>query len=76
MIRCIKTTNLEVHYKRTDGGNDIDNAVVLCPHCYATITGNGAHGNTPVSFSSGVKEQALRKANRRCECRSDIISCH
>jgi hypothetical protein len=31
MPRCWRTTNLEVHHKRRDGGNDTTNAEVLCP---------------------------------------------
>lgn len=29
MSRCTRTTNLEVHHKRKDGGNDLTNAQVL-----------------------------------------------
>ncbi|MDD5185793.1 MAG: hypothetical protein PHS84_11090 [Paludibacter sp.] len=76
MIRCIKTTNLEVHYKRTDGGNDIENAVVLCQQCYANNNGNTMHEKTATSFPQSIKNMAFERANRRCECTSDIRSCH
>ena len=30
MSQCTRTNNLEVHHKRRDGGNGLDNAEVLC----------------------------------------------
>ena len=34
MARCKRTTYLDVYHKRRDGGNGIENAVVLCEKCY------------------------------------------
>jgi len=30
MARCTRKRGLEVHHKRRDGGNDLNNAEVLC----------------------------------------------
>ena len=76
MTRCIKTTNLEVYYIRTEGGNDVDNAVVLCQRCYFNTNGNATHPKIPTSFPPTVIEKAIHRAKGRCECKSDIQSCH
>lgn len=76
MTRCIKTTNLEVYYIRTEGGNDVDNAVVLCQRCHFNTNGNATHPKVPTSFPPNVVEKAIRRAKNRCECTSDTQSCH
>ncbi len=73
MGRCKETRNLEVHHKRRDGGNGIDNAEVLCEACHAITSTYGVSGKSPLPFSSEVKVQALKRAGNRCECTR--ISC-
>jgi 5-methylcytosine-specific restriction endonuclease McrA len=76
MARCTRTTNLEVHHKRKDGGNKIDNAMVLCQPCHAKTDSYGKPGDSPADFPEDVKEQAKRNAGYRCECTSDYRGCH
>lgn len=73
MRRCTRTQNLEVHHKRRDGGNSLNNAEVLCPRChYATstygqkITTPGV--KSPPPFSQLTKDIAKMLAGNRCEC--------
>jgi 5-methylcytosine-specific restriction endonuclease McrA len=69
MARCKRTTNLEVHHRRVDGGNDIDNAQVLCQKCHAETLSYGNTGhNSPPAFSQETKDKALRRAGYQCEC--------
>ena len=75
MARCSRTRGLEVHHKRRDGGNGLDNATVLCGPCHAGTTSYGAPGKTPPPFSEETKKEALARAGYRCECRS-TSGCH
>lgn len=68
MARCKNTENLEVHHKRRDGGNELDNAEVLCPSCHKNTSTYGVHGESPPRFSQKTKEDALKRAEYRCEC--------
>ncbi len=69
MARCIRTTNLEVHHKRVDGGNDLDNAMVLCHQCHVnTCTYGDSNHKSPPAFTQEVKDKALKRADYRCEC--------
>jgi 5-methylcytosine-specific restriction endonuclease McrA len=74
MGRCKATKNLEVHHKRRDGGNGINNAMVLCEDCHINTSTYGTPGNSPPPFSADVKVQALKNAGHQCECRKD--NCH
>jgi hypothetical protein len=74
MSRCTATTDLEVHHKRRDGGNDIENAQVLCQSCHENTSSYGKHGESPPEFSSQTKEDALKRAGNRCEC--ERSGCH
>ncbi len=68
MARCTSTRDLDVHHKRRDGGNGIDNAEVLCQPCHKATSTFGAPGNTPPSFDEDTKQRALRRAGNQCEC--------
>ncbi|MBR2208264.1 MAG: hypothetical protein IJ859_05570 [Synergistaceae bacterium] len=68
MARCTCTTGLEVHHKRRDGGNGLDNAEVLCQRCHANTSTYGVPGKSPEPFPQSVKNEALRRAGNRCEC--------
>ena len=74
MSRCIATENLEIHHKRRNGGNDINNAQVLCQSCHENTTTYGKQGESPPDFSSKIKELALKRAMNRCECEKP--ECH
>jgi hypothetical protein len=74
MSRCNATKNLEVHHKRRDGGNDIENAQVLCQSCHANTSSYGIHGDSPPEFSPQTKEAALKRAGNCCEC--ERPECH
>jgi 5-methylcytosine-specific restriction endonuclease McrA len=74
MSRCINTENLEVHHKRRDGGNDIENAQILCQSCHENTSTYGMEGKSPPEFSTKTKEGALIRAENRCECEKE--GCH
>jgi 5-methylcytosine-specific restriction endonuclease McrA len=69
MARCTRTYGLEVHHRRRDGGNGLDNAEVLCQKCHkATTTYGDPSGNSPPPFSQDTKDKALKIAGNRCQC--------
>ncbi len=75
MLRCTRTKELEIHHIRRDGGNDLNNAKVLCQKCHAATSTYGTPGKTPPPFSPLTKNMALAKAGNRCECTS-TSGCH
>jgi len=76
MARCKKTIGLEVHHKRRDGGNDLDNAEVLCQYCHGNTSTYGRDGQSPPAFSQSTKDEALKRANNQCECDRKICGTH
>lgn len=68
MSRCTTKRNLQVHHKRRDGGNGIDNAEVLCPNCHKETSSFGSPGKSPPPFSDDIKQKALKRADNQCEC--------
>lgn len=72
--RCNSTVNLEVHHKRRDGGNGINNAEVLCSKCHANTSTYGEPGKSPKPFDEDTKEKALKNAGNKCECTRE--NCH
>lgn len=68
MARCTGTTNLEIHHKRRDGGDDLGNAEVLCQACHSDTSTYGVPGRSPPAFSKATKDSALKRAGNRCEC--------
>jgi hypothetical protein len=74
MGRCGSTEKLQVHHKRRDGGNDIENAEVLCQKCHENTGTYGVKGKSPPDFSDSTKKEALKKAGNRCEC--ERTECH
>lgn len=68
MARCSRTKELEIHHKRRDGGNGLDNAEVLCQPCHKATATYGVPGNSPAPFSQEIKKQALERAKKQCEC--------
>jgi hypothetical protein len=74
MSRCINTEKLEVHHKRRDGGNGIENAQVLCHSCHENTGTYGMEGESPPEFSCKTKKEALARAGNRCECVKE--GCH
>jgi len=75
MARCTRTRDLEVHHKRRDGGNTLDNAEVLCPECHKGTITYGAPGQSPPNFDNDTKAKALRRAGNQCEC-TRTSGCH
>jgi 5-methylcytosine-specific restriction endonuclease McrA len=73
-FRCKNTRNLEIHHIKDDGGNNLNNAQVLCQACHTNIHAYGKLDHSPQSFQQDVKEAALKKAGNRCQCISD--NCH
>ncbi len=73
--RCTRTTNLEVHHKRRNGGNGLENAQVMCQKCHAATHTYGTPGHSPEPFPQSVKDQALKNSGYRCECTNDY-GCH
>ena len=73
--RCNSTKNLEVHHKRIDGGNGLNNAEVLCHKCHENTSsyGNSNHPSPP-PFSEKTKQDALKRADYKCECTR--VNCH
>ena len=72
MARCTCRTGLEVHHKRRDGGNGLDNAEVLCHECHVNTATFGVHGKSPEPFPQSVKDLALKRAGNRCECTREV----
>ncbi len=68
MARCIRVSNLEVHHKRRDGGNGINNAEVLCERCHTATATYGVPGQSPPPFTVETKRAALLRAKYQCEC--------
>jgi hypothetical protein len=68
MARCNKTEHLEVHRRRRDQANDLGNAEVLCPECYAASAAFRKPAAGWPDFSEETKQIALSLAGRRCEC--------
>lgn len=69
MSRCSRTWGLEVHHKRVDGGNGLDNAMVLCHPCHVNTSSYGDTGhNSPEPFTETTKKLALARAGNQCEC--------
>ena len=76
MARCTRTTNLEVHHIRRDGGNDLSNAQVLCQKCHSYTHTYGLQGKSPDAFPQSVKDEALKNAGNQCECTNSYRGCH
>jgi hypothetical protein len=77
MARCNSNHNLVVHHIKRDGGNNLNNAEVLCSVCYSNITtlnnpGPGEpilhEGTPPPPFAQQTINEALARAHNRCEC--------
>jgi len=68
MARCTRTWGLDVHHKKRDGGNGLDNAEVLCSKCHEATSTFGTPGPTPPPFSEDTKKKALARAGNQCEC--------
>ena len=68
MVRCTKTSGLEIHHMRRDGGNDLGNAEVLCGPCHKATSTYGSSGESPPPFDQQTKDRALRRAGNQCEC--------
>lgn len=75
MARCTKTWGLEVHHRRRDGGNGLENAEVLCGPCHEGTSTYGAPGTSPPPFSEDTKRRALQRAGNQCEC-TRTTGCH
>ena len=75
MARCQRTEQLLVHHKRRDGGNDLDNAVVLCQACCENAPNCGAPGASSPPFSHETRLRAYHWARYQCECTSDCPGC-
>ena len=74
MSRCNSKENLQVHHRRRDGGNGIENAMVLCQLCHVNTSTYGTEGKSPPPFSDETKEAAKKRAGYRCECEKE--ECH
>jgi hypothetical protein len=66
--RCTNSADLECHHKLTTGGSGIDNAQILCKPCHAATESYGRPGISPAPFDQAVKDYALLRCGRRCEC--------
>lgn len=75
MGQCTRTTNLEIHHIKRDGGNDISNAQVLCQKCHSATHTYGEPGHSPLDFPADVKKKALENAGNQCQCTS-YRGCH
>ena len=75
MSRCMVTWGLEVHHIRRNGGNELDNAQVLCQSCHVATSTYGAPGNPPPDFSQDTKDRALLRAGHQCQC-TKMSGCH
>jgi len=75
MGRCVIDKNLIVTFKHIDGGNDINNSIVLCERCNMNMELNGliSAKNLPL-FSEKTKKAAFVRAENYCECIKE--ECH
>ena len=67
---------MEVYHKKRDGGNGLDNAVVLCPECYGKKITYRIESVISLPFSISTKDAAFRRAFNRCECDRPICGTH
>jgi hypothetical protein len=74
MGRCIAKENLEVHHKNRAAVNSIDTAQVLCQSCHEKTGTYGEEGESPPKFSEATRQEALKRAGNRCECKKP--DCH
>ncbi|MBC8428236.1 MAG: hypothetical protein H8D94_02060 [Candidatus Pelagibacter sp.] len=74
-MRFTRKSILEVHHKRRNGGNSIDNAEVLCQNCHENTSTYGVRGQSPQAFTENTKDSALVRAGYQCEC-NRISGCH
>ncbi len=65
MFRCTRTMSLDIYQKRQDGGDNLDNAEVLCHQCHEA---NGEKGDSPADFSELTMLAVLKRAGGHCEC--------
>jgi hypothetical protein len=75
MVRCANLLDLRVHYKQQQAEPTLENAVVLCRRCFASVPGLGKPGQALPDFPEDVKARAIAKAGNRCECTS-YRGCH
>jgi hypothetical protein len=75
MSRCSRTIGLEVHHKRIDGGNSLDNAEVLCQRCHDASSISGEQEKSLTPFEQETKNEAFRRAKNQCEC-TRTSECH
>ncbi len=75
MARCTRTRDLDVHHKRKDGGNGLDNAEVLCQPCHKATSSFGVPSRPANPFDEDTKQKALRRAGNQCEC-TKTGGCH
>jgi hypothetical protein len=77
MGRCENTKNLAVHHRRTDGGNGIENAEVLCTLCHRNTKtyGDTTHVSPP-PFPLGTKILARFLSLNRCQCTRESCGFH
>ena len=69
MERCKRKKDLQIHHKRVDGGNEINNAQVLCEPCHkATASHSDPNHTSPQPFTQSVKDEALKLAGNQCQC--------
>lgn len=75
MARCTGIGNLEIHYKKLNGGSGVDNTILLCQKCLSAELLNSPRVVNPPEFDEMVKIQALSRAGYQCEC-NRTNGCH
>lgn len=75
MPRCKETRSLQVHHKKRNGGNGLENAEVLCLKCHSATSSYGVQGISPPEFSESTKQAAMIRSGFRCEC-TRVGGCH
>ncbi len=69
MAHCARTKGLHVYHLSLHGGEDLDNAIVLCEQCFAETPPHWRRFiNDPPDFSAEVHAEALSKAGGICQC--------
>jgi cytochrome c553 len=68
MTRCTRKNDLDIHHKRRDGGNGLDNAEVLCRTCHVATGASGGPDTLPPVFDQYTKYMAQIRAGYQCEC--------
>lgn len=68
MSQCQNIKNIDVRHKRSNRGNDLDNAEVLCQACYEKTAMYKQSKYVTEPFPNNIKAVAMALAKNKCQC--------